>query len=321
MFNDTDPGDVTGLEAVFESRYFRRGRSTAGAAQGGARRAGQDETIFRMEFGDAGRDVAMLSSASGTGGNAPAPRDDGLQPALAATSSTMGPESPAASADTAASGGGGLALPSPTPSQPGGNWYSNKYRVIAVASCVAALVLAGITAQAGQHRPSTVSAQGHRGGGGPRGGNGSSTPTLGAPSTVTPPQGGGTTLIGTGGSGHRSSALQTASSSGVRSGPGGHVAISGAATDEPASGSSPSSGSGSGPGGSTTPPPAGGTNPAAPVATLVASALSSVATSATGATGQVAGSVPGSSPVTGAVNGAVGTAVSGITQAVGSTTS
>ncbi len=64
MTNNQDPGDVTSLETVFESRHFGHTPETTGAGFGSAMRpagvaAGVEDTIFRMEFGEAPRDVPM----------------------------------------------------------------------------------------------------------------------------------------------------------------------------------------------------------------------------------------------------------------------
>ena len=94
MTNNQDPGDVTSLETVFESRHFGHAPETTGAGFGSAMRpagvaAGVEDTIFRMEFGEAPRDVPMRS-ASGTGGNAPGSPHDTPSPVPAATSSHDG---------------------------------------------------------------------------------------------------------------------------------------------------------------------------------------------------------------------------------------
>jgi len=318
MTNNQDPGDVTSLEAVFESRHFGHTPETIGAGHGSAVRpagvpAGVEDTIFRKEFGEAPRDVPMRS-ASGTGGNAPGSPHDTPPPVPAGTSSTMGPELPPVSAAGAGSAGAeSLGSLSPTPAKRD----SNTYRVIAAASCVAALVIAGVTSQAGeQHRPSSVSAQGHRGGLS-QGGSGNRR-TLGAPSTETQVLGGATTA-GSRAAGHRVSVVLASSTSGARGAPAGHVSVSGAATynGTPPASSSPSPSGSPGSGGSAPSPPATGNSPAAPVATLVAGTLSTVASTATSATGQLSSSVP----ATGAVSNTVGTAVGDVSQVIGSTTS
>ena len=192
MTNNEDPGDVTSLETVFESRHFGHTPETTGAGCGSAMRpagvaagVGED-TIFRMEFGEAPRDVPMRS-ASGTGGNAPGSPSRHTFPGSCRHvvddgASSSRPFPPAGPGPPARQSPG---APSPTPPKRD----SNTYRVIAAASCVAALVIAGLTSLAGeQHRPSSVSAQGHRGGRSQ--GGGGNRPTLGAPSTETQALGG-----------------------------------------------------------------------------------------------------------------------------------
>jgi hypothetical protein len=315
MFNNQDPGDATGLEAFFGSRQFGHTPATTAGLGSAARSAGVEETIFRMEFGDARRDVPM-PRASRADGDAQTFPEAAPSSTPAGAPSAMRPELAAAGKTASAAATPGTQ--SPTPRQRN----SNKYRMVAVASCVAALVVAGVVSHDGhQHRPPSVSALGHRGGGRSQGGSGNRT-TSGAPFTENPGPA-GATPAGSGGGGHRSSAFVTSPTSGAGGAPSGHVAVSGAATYNgapPSSSSTGSSGS-SGSGGSAPSLPGTGSNPSAPVATLVASTLSSVASSVTAATGQLGSSVPAAAPATGAVTNAVGTAISGASQTVGSTTS
>ncbi len=307
MSHEHDPADVTGLEAVFESCQFGQRVQAVVASPGAAVRSTVE-----------GIPVAPL--AEDAPNNAPNAHDDTLMTLSTDAWSATDP-------DASGSAGGGAAesgerpVPSPTPPKRG----STTYRIIAAASCVAALVIAGVTSQTHRQRTPTVAALGRdaaSGHGRGHGGNGS--PTLGAPSTEAPASTGTSNDSRSASSPKHPEGSLSASTTGARGAPGApgrHVTISGAATDD---GTPPTGSTAPGSGGSAPQPPGPATAPTPPVATLVASTLNSVAASVSTATGQLASSVPGAAgaaPVADTVTNAVGAAVGNVSQGVGSTTS
>ncbi len=297
MFDNHDPGDVTGLETLFESRHFGRTAGAGGAVLAAAvRSTGLEETILAMEFGGGARELTVRG-VSESGGRDDTPRDDALMTLPEPTTLPTGSDLPTASAGGAASGNG----EPPVPSAPSPKRGSNSYRMIAAASCVAALVVAGVTSQVGQKRPPGVSALGgHRAGGHSESRDRNGTPSVGTPSSDTPTSGTPAHSRGSAGfgAGHGPSVSLASSTSGARSAPGGHVAVSGAATDN---GTPPSSLSSPGPGGPAPSPAGSGGSAGTSAGTLVASTLNTVATSASTVSGQLGSSVPGAGPVTNAL--------------------
>ena len=314
MFDNHDPGDVTGLETLFESRHFGRTAGAGGAGLAAAvRSTGLEETMLAMEFGGGARELTVRG-VSESGGRDDTPRDDALMTLPEPTTLPTGSDLPTASAGGAASGNG----EPPVPSAPSPKRGSNSYRMIAAASCVAALVVAGVTSQVGQKRPPGVSALGgHRAGGHSESRDRNGTPSVGTPSSDTPTSGTPAHSRGSAGfgAGHGPSVSLASSTSGARSAPGGHVAVSGAATDDgtpPSSLSSP----GSGWSGSRRPPVPEAARGLLRERSSLAHSILSRRRRQRSRDNSVA-----QCRRAGPVTNAVGAAVSGVSQAVGSTTS
>lgn len=311
---DNDPGEIRGLEEVFRSRQFGRTSDSAGEGpEAVARSAAREESIFKSEFGG-GRRVPAPVPRGGEAGEGAGPS---IRPADAAVSAdtrpprSAEPELAGALVGVAHAGEGAVSSSGPPKRE------TNTYRAIAALSAVAALVAAGVTSGVGQHRPPSVSAQGHRS---PARSHQESSPS-GSAATDTAAAAAGGSLVDAAGSGAPSPAVhpgRSSGSSGPGSAPGGHVTLIGAATPSgtpSASPTAPSGGSPTGTGGTPGfPPPSGGGNPTAPTATSVGSTVAAAGASVTTVTDQVGSSIPGTASVT----SAVGIVVDGLGGAVSS---
>ena len=154
-----DPGEIRGLEEIFRSRQFGRTSDSAGAGpEAVARSAAREESVFKSEFGG-GRCVPAPVPRGSEAGEGAGPS---IRPADAAVSAdtppprSAEPELAGALVGVAHAGEGAVSS-SGRPKR-----ETNTYRAIAALSAVAALVAAGVTSGAGQHRPPSVSAQGPR---------------------------------------------------------------------------------------------------------------------------------------------------------------
>jgi hypothetical protein len=294
MFSNGDTGDVGSLEEVFRSHEF--GQATDAWRGGGV--SDPEDVILAKEFGRALAAVSLhevedeaeprLSPADGPGAPSDNEMEESGQPLQAAPSgggAGLGEEHPEASSTA----------PSRRP--------TSRYWTIAFVSALAALAAAGITARAGQHPRSNVSAQGKHDTVRPDSGFHAS----GAGSAGSTAPGG--SLTAAAGSGGPSSG--TGADVGLGSGnePGGHVTLVGPATftGTPVSPAAPGNSPGGGNGTTGFPPPSGSTSPAAPVASGVGRAVSAVGSSVTTAASQIGSSVPAPASITGVENTVVNT--------------
>jgi hypothetical protein len=305
MVKNHDANDVRGLEDVFRSQEFSR---SSGATEGGSGAIttpeGRDDALLRRMVGHASDAVRDLRRDDGTGSGRLAREDvaTAVEPAWI----------PPHDAETDSSGGGSAVNENGAvvSVQPPWKRDSGRYWTIAAFSALVALVVAGVTADTGQHGSSHRSAQGAHGTVQPH--SGSRPP---GPASTAPTAPGSLT----GGVGVAALALGTPSAGTVRSGnePSGHVTLSGAATT---TGTLPGASGGSPGGASTgTPPGASGTSPTAPGVSAVGTTVAAVGSTVTGLANQLGSAVPTATPATSAVTNTVSGVLNSIDQAVSPT--
>jgi hypothetical protein len=307
MVKNHDANDVRGLEDVFRSEEFSRpSGATGGGSKGITVPEDRDDALLRRMFGHASATLRDFRRDDGSAAGSAA-RLGGAAAALDTASMSPNDSEMASSGGGAAVDGKGAAVSAPPP------WKreSGRYWTIAAFSALVALVVAGVTADNGQHAPSNRSAQGAHGTAQPHGrahtphGPASTAPT--APGSLT------------GGVGSAALALGTPSAGTVRSGnePAGHVTLSGAATTTGTPPTAPGRSSGGGsPGGA---PGSSGTNPTAPGGAAVGSTVDAVGSSVTDLANQLGSAVPTAAPATTAVTNTVSGVLNSIDQAVSPT--
>lgn len=297
MFSKRDAGDVGSLEEVFRSNEF--GRATDAWRGGGVSYPeGREDVILAKEFG---RPYAVsLHEVGDEAEPRLPPAEDG--PRAARDNEMEDSEQPLQAAPSRGGAGLGEDHPEASSTTPSRR-PTGRYWTIAFVSALAALAAAGITARAGQHPRSNVSAQGKHDSVRPDSG----FHTSGAGSTGSTARGG--SLTAAAGSGGLSSGTGTDVGLGSGNEPGGHVTLVGPATftGTPVSPAAPGNSPGGGNGTTGSPPPSGSTSPAAPVESAVGSAVSAVGSSVTTAANQIGSSVPAPASTTSVENTVVNT--------------
>jgi hypothetical protein len=286
MVNNSDAGDVSGLEEVFRAQKLSRtSESVVGASEVTAPQTGQEEALVRTEQIHAATTESMSQSGTGAATQAGSPQD----PVVPVEDGLALPRASRTEAVTGGSGGKSAGLAA---TAVGALWRrdSSRYWTIAALSALVALVVAGVTAGTDSHHTPTTSAQGKHGSARP----GSGFHTSGAASTGPTAPG---SLTGAVGSGALALGAPAGTSRGSANGPGGHVTLIGAATT------------------TGTAPPSPASNPVTPIASGIGSTVSTVGSSVTGVTNQIGSTIPTAAPAASAVN----TVVNAVDQAISAT--